>query len=277
MKRLVFLVAALLCLGGFSPSFNEALFSGGSSLQCSQANAFIARTSGFDAKHTNAYKNLICGLVLDGVFSTLDELQVYATSDSTTAAINLISSSFGGTNNGAIFSANNGFTTDGVATYFDMGLVPSTAGGNATQNSTSFSYWSLSIGQQANVSGANDNTRSTILNPRNASDIIRGDVNTGTSSVNFGSNTDGTGFYTLSRTGANLQTSYKNGAFVATDVSASFGLPTSSFNLGRNNNVSPVFTARQFAASAVGGGRNATQETALYNRLRTYMTAVGVP
>jgi hypothetical protein len=32
---------------------------------CSQATAFLARTSGLDGTHTMAYTNLICGLVTD--------------------------------------------------------------------------------------------------------------------------------------------------------------------------------------------------------------------
>src|SRR5258706_16256620 len=75
---------------------------------CASAAAFLARTSGLDATHTNAYINLICGLVSDGIFSKLDALYIFATQDSTTAMLNLISTSF----TASTFSGTLTFTTD---------------------------------------------------------------------------------------------------------------------------------------------------------------------
>ena len=36
-------------------------------------------------------------------------------------------------------------------------------------------------------------------------------------------------------------------------------------------------TTHQVAATSIGSSLNSTEATAFYNRLRTYMTAVGVP
>jgi hypothetical protein len=61
--------------GGFTPS-------------CSQSSAFLARTSGLDTTHKTAYDTLICGLVTDALWSSLDALYIFATADATTAGLN---------------------------------------------------------------------------------------------------------------------------------------------------------------------------------------------
>ena len=86
---------------------------------------FLARTTGLDATHTNAYTALINGLVTDGIWDKLDVFHIYATQDSTTAKLNLVSSSFTATANGSpTFTADRGFTgVNGSSTvYIDTGL-----------------------------------------------------------------------------------------------------------------------------------------------------------
>src|SRR5258706_5828950 len=81
---------------------------------CAESTAFFARTSGLDAAHIAAYNTFICGLVTDGLFSKFDVLHIYATQDSTTALLNLVSTSYNGTAVGSpTFTADRGFTGTG--------------------------------------------------------------------------------------------------------------------------------------------------------------------
>src|SRR5262245_58714994 len=92
-----------------------------------EAAQFLARTSGLDTAHTNAYTALIDGLVADGIWSKLDLLHIYATQDSTNALLNLISSSFTGITHGSpTFTADRGFTgVSGSSTvYIDTQFNP---------------------------------------------------------------------------------------------------------------------------------------------------------
>src|ERR1039457_3408340 len=83
-----------------------------------QTTAFLARTSGLSGTETTAYTNLINGLVSDGTWSLLDALYIFATNSTTTANLNLISTSFGLTQHGTVtFSADHGYTGDGTAGY----------------------------------------------------------------------------------------------------------------------------------------------------------------
>ena len=73
------------------------------------AAAFLARTSGLNATHTNAYTALINGLVSDAIWAKLDVLYLFATQDQTTALLNLVSASFTAVIHGAPpFAADNG-------------------------------------------------------------------------------------------------------------------------------------------------------------------------
>src|SRR2546430_1348992 len=77
----------------------------------SHAAAFLARTSGLDGTHTTAYTDFINGLDTDSLFSKFDLIQIYATQDSTTALLNLVSTSFNATPlNSPTFTADRGFT-----------------------------------------------------------------------------------------------------------------------------------------------------------------------
>src|SRR6266436_1867234 len=74
------------------------------------ASNFLARTSGLDATHITAYTDLLNGLDTDGLTSKLDVLHVYATQDSATALLNLVSTNFNGTAHGSpAFTADHGF------------------------------------------------------------------------------------------------------------------------------------------------------------------------
>jgi hypothetical protein len=73
--------------------------------------AFLARTSGLNAAHRNAYTALIDGLVTDGVWTSLDALYITATDTTTNANLNLVSSSFPLTQTGTItFTADQGYS-----------------------------------------------------------------------------------------------------------------------------------------------------------------------
>jgi hypothetical protein len=84
-----------------NPLINKMIFFNGAATHvppasgdAAETTAFLARTTGLDATHTNAYKALINGLVADGVFAKLDALYICAAQDLATARLNLVSSSF---------------------------------------------------------------------------------------------------------------------------------------------------------------------------------------
>src|ERR1700676_927047 len=89
---------------------------------CAAATAFLARTSGLSGTETTAYTTMICGMITDGVGCSawrgsggnLDALYIFATKDTTTAELNLCSTSFSITPRASnTFTADTGWAGDG--------------------------------------------------------------------------------------------------------------------------------------------------------------------
>jgi hypothetical protein len=247
-----------------------------------EATAFLARTSGLDTTHTNAYVALINGLVADGIWSKLDMLHVYATQDSTTALLNLVSTSFSGTVYGApTFTADRGFTgTNGSSSvYIDTGFNATTAPSpKFTQNSGHVSAWSVvDVGAIGNAAiGVIASGYQTTLYPKFTDNNAYYRVNslaTGTA------NATPTGHYLARRSTSSSIDGYKNGSLAINNSSTTSAAPVNFnfYTLAANNNGTAAGSSHQVAMASIGSSLTATEVTNFYNRLRTYMTAVGVP
>lgn len=236
--------------------------------------AFLARTAGLDATHINAYKALINGLVADGVWASLDLLNIFATQDATTALLNLVSTSFSpavpsGT---PTFTADRGYTGNGAAASINASYNPSTAGGNYTQNSAHYSSWVVTSGNGVWELGTSDKTALIASFGGN----IQMRINDVAASGAIAASSGGTGHYIASRTSSTVRTGYVNGSSIGSAGSATSAAPDNAnfFSLFVNGQGG---TSDQVAATSIGGALTGTDATNFYNRLRTYMTAVGVP
>lgn len=239
-----------------------------------QTTAFLARTSGLDATHTNAYKALINGLVADGVWAKLDLLNIFATQDVTTALLNLVSTSFSPatTSNAPTFAADRGYTGNGTNASINASYNPSTAGGNYTQNSAHYSSWVVISNNGVWELGTEANTALIASFSGN----IHMRINDSTTSGAIAASTGGTGHYIASRTSSTVRTGYVNGASIGSAGSATSAAPANAnflslFVAGQSG------TSDQVAATSIGGALTGTDASNFYNRMRTYMTAVGVP
>jgi hypothetical protein len=117
------------------------------------ASTFLARTSGLSGTETAAYCNLINGLDTDSTYALLDALYIFATNTTTTANLNLVSTSFGLTQTGTVtFSADHGYTGDGSTGSLNTNLTPPST--HFTQNSASIGVYILSNRTTSNSSAA---------------------------------------------------------------------------------------------------------------------------
>lgn len=239
-------------------------------------------TSGLDAAHTTAYTNLICGLVTDGVWTKLDMLHIYATQDSVTALLNLVSTSFNGTTNGSpTFTADRGFTgAAGTTVWIETGFVPSTGVHAFTQNSAHISAWSLTNSNSATaIIGIFDsiNSNSTDIYPRYSDNLAYGRINSG--NIAGVAVADSIGHYISNRSNSTTVISYKNGSSILTNSSAASAVLSnrSMFTIALNSNGTTAGSPRQVTMATIGAGLTGTDALNSYNRYRTYMTAVGIP
>lgn len=242
---------------------------------CSQATAFLARTSGLDATHQNAYTTMICGLVTDGIFTSFDGLYIFATQTQANALLNLVSSSFPVTVTGTVtFTADQGFSGSLAASDLDTGFNPSTAPSpKFVQDSATSALWRINgtavAGDQWRQGG---HPTVNSLFAQFTDTHMYCDVNA--------SSDDGVGVVVATaaglagcvRSASTGYTYYKNGSSIGTRTNTSTAIVSGDFQYLEGTGTGDV------AAIVFGSALNATQYGNLFTRVHLYMqTIAGVP
>ena len=279
---LMLLALALGCVPALPakwlPLFITASVSG-----CPTSATFLARTSGLSGTQTTAYQNLICGMVTDGTWALMDIFYVFATNTTTTANLNLVSSSFGLTQVGTeTFTANAGYAGDGTTGYFTTGYNSTTAGGNFTQNLASLGECTLTNRTAgANLSAGGVQNSSTFVAAYITAENTSGNFEAPLNDSNYPvfSNFQAQGSDVASRTVSTAIAQYINGSLVASPTDASATPVNLAMFVGAiNSGGTPIaFNTDQLAYFFAGGGLTATQVGNVYSRLHTFLVAVGAP
>lgn len=224
---------------------------------------------------------LVNGLIADGVWSLLDTLHVLAAHSSQAALLNWKApGTFNAVpTNSPTFTTNSGYTTDGATNYVDLAMNIATEATQYTRDSAHFSIWSPITDQVAgSIGGWFDGTDGVTLFSRNPSNTMLGRINQGTQSQTIGGSVmDGTGLFTMNRSGASALQFYHKGValnITSNPTQASTAVNSSSLSLGRIT--AAGFRAYQFSAATVGASLSAPQAMSLYTRLQAYMTGLGV-
>lgn len=249
---------------------------------------FAAMTNQPDSTRKGVINTLINSLKTgatsgSNIWAKIDVLHVYASHDSQASLLNWKTpGTFDGTlTNTVTFTTDRGMATNGTSSYISTGMNPAAATGTVfALNSASMSVWSRTSGQTASGGiGARSPTSPTnqfVLSLRNTSDQFTGTTNYGSGTAGLAaSNTDGSGFFTLTRTDASTTKAFRNGSQLgSTLTTASAGRPNANLCLGFIPNASS-YTAREFAACVIGAGLTDAEALDVYNAMQTYMTAVG--
>jgi len=252
---------------------------------CSQATTFLARASGLSGTETSAYTTMICGMVTDGTYSLLDALYIFATNNTTTAALNLVSTSFTIAPSGTLtFTADVGWAGDGSTGFLDTGYTPSTAGLNYALNAASVGIYT----QTSRTTGTG--TSLGTQNNGGSATQVRVDALNGSSFVfdinNFDANSTGNanarGAWVVSRTSSSLYSLYKNGSVTAlsTQTSTPVALPNLSIYieaLDVPGSTKINFCSDQQSAAFIGGPLTSAQASSIMNRINAYMAAMTTP
>ena len=251
---------------------------------CAQGVTYLARTAGGNEGGNVAnIQLLICGLVLDGVITgnmsttgcgaPLDALYIFAQQTAADSVLNLCKTSFtaqGGVNTFTALVGWNGFKTTGgsINSTFNSTTAPSP---NYNQNSASYGFWSVGpvLSENANqVVSKNSGTGQSNMFAAFTDGLFYIRVN---NSTVFGvSNPATKGLYVGERPSSTTVTPYVNGVAQASSAQASEAPANSNYFFG-------VGSSQTIAEGHIGGALGAALNLALYNRLRIYMTAVGVP
>lgn len=245
---------------------------------CSQSTAFLARATGITltADKTN-YDTLICGLNTDGVLAKLDALYIFAAPDSTTAKLNLVSTSFSPGTTTLSFSAYHGFTGDG-ATVFDTGFTPNTGGSNFVLNGASLGVYVLTSNTIENAAPmGSDNSIQDFLLLQPTFGAAQCQINGGTLDNPAISNSQG--FWQCIRQPTTVGTS-RDGATPSTTASTATGLDNITTTVFcRHDGSGAVYagcTTDQMSSAFIGGAISNADVANLSSRINTFMTAYGI-
>lgn len=247
---------------------------GGSSLDADAATLIAAMTTTPDATRQGHINTLITGLKADGVWTKLDELWVTAAHAEQAALLGWKRYKNLTAVNAPTFTVDRGFAGNGTTSYLNTNYVPSTDGVNYTLNDASLGVYSRTAGiSGSTLIGAGPNT--TIV--KIATPNLRGNINGALGSQAIAAAV-AAGFNVVRRASSTHVQGWKNGAQIGSDVSASSASLTSSalyLDALNNGGTAIEFDTTQIAAAFVGAAMSEAQQLALYNRIQTYMTAVG--
>jgi hypothetical protein len=207
---------------------------------------------------------LITGLKTDGVWALLDRLLIFAAENQQSALVDMVALSTATAVNAPTFTSNSGYTVNGTS-YVDLGYKPVTNAVHFSRNFCHVGAWNL-INSMAGDLFLTDNPGTGIAMypgfPGNLAYIRLQDSSGGGVSISNSS-----GWIVGDRASSANRDTYRNGATLGNVTVSSAvvaDLPT-------------VLWIGSGAAVSFGSSLNATQHSNFYARLRTYMTAVGVP
>jgi len=219
----------------------------------------------------------ISGLRSDGVLTKLDWLTLFAAHDSQAGLINMIQPTKNWTTVGGIvaFTSDRGYAGDGVASYMSMNETVTAASNMASQNNSTIGIW---CNQQNGATGLLPHFSELIagsrfdIRARGTSGNETFKCADGTGDVLRASTLTRVGHRSASRTDAAVKKGYFNGSLTATLTTASTGGGAANGCIAK---ASTTYCADRFAAFYSGTGLTDAEQTAMHNRLNTYLTAIG--
>jgi hypothetical protein len=240
------------------------------------------------AARRTAVTTLITGLMQDGVWFKLDRLWLFAAENEKSALVDLVGRTLATAVGSPTFTTDRGYTgvNDSTTVYIDSGYNFTTSAVNFTTNACHISAWcvtniaSTGNGGCLGGGGGGSNNGTAALYDTFSDGNVYARINDGTFSGSLGAPGTRAGHWIANRSGASATQAYQNGSL--------FGSPNAA--AGSVQNINCAFLAyrvvagvvsngspNQVAAGSVGGNLSSTDAANLYSRLRTYMTAVGVP
>lgn len=215
--------------------------------------------------------NLIASLQAGGVWSRLDCLWILAAADSQIALLNWINP---GTNNlsnaGSItFTADKGFTSDGISTL--TGPNPTSQLSLYTLNSAHMGVWCGTDATETIADFHNGGANSSIRAHSGATTALTRS-NDGANATPTISPATAVGHTSWSRDSSTTNQVYKNGSNIASPNNTSTSVPNAACTVCGG---AAAFSTKRIAGAHLGSSLTATQMSACYSALNTYMTAVG--
>jgi hypothetical protein len=244
--------------------------------------AVVGDGGSVSAGRLSLVNTLIAGLKTDGIWTKLDRLWLFAAENSQSALRDLVAASAATAVNSPTFAADDGFTGDGATSYVDTNYNPTVSGTNYVLDSAHIGVWNNTVDTtdtSCTVGAVGGSFNEIFIVYGNEGNKTAITINNGGPTFTLTTVVEvSTGFWQANRSGASATQIYRNGASVGSGTVASSQLCNAEFYAcALNNDGTPaLFSVNQVAAASFGGSLNTTESDALYDRLQTYMTAVGL-
>ena len=251
----------------------------GTSYDADAQTYFTANTSITSAADKTAISDFYAGLKTDGIYTKVKTMYLTIWGSAATCKWNLVNP----LDTDAAFRLNfttgwtyasTGITPNGTSAYADTFLTPSVT---LNQNSAAFGAYSRTIGQNTGVIiGCQTSTPTYIrIVPRNTTNSCITGLNQGTNDTT--ANSDGTGFYQISRTGSTNYL-YGRNSTITTITRSSTNTINQKVWIGANNNVGTggTYSNKELTFIYIADGLTSTDLTNFYNRVQTLMTYFGI-
>jgi hypothetical protein len=277
--------AVLMPITGFvSSCLGIAIPSGFNQSTLVWVNAVTANGGTVSAGRETLVDNLIVGLKADGVWTKLDRLWILAAENEPSALTDLVALTLSVTHGSPSFAANLGYTGIDTSTtvYIDTGTNLSTFGGLYSTNVGHISVWSNTditgsgLGRPMGVTSTASTNR-TLIGLTSITVNFSANESSGSAPI---TTVDSLGHYLVNRDSASTEQGYKNGSLIGNPNGVAGTIPSINIILLADNDVAVGVTRgseHQITMASLGGNLSSTDVSNFYNRLRTYMTAVGVP
>jgi hypothetical protein len=247
--------------------------------------AVVANGGSVSAGRQSLVRALIAGLKTDGIFTKLDRLWLLPAENQPSALTDIVANSLATAVNSPTFTTDRGYTGEDNASptkYISTTFNPSGGGFNYTLNLCHLSVWlttNTTVSSGGATVGSADSGNESVLFTPFAGGTIFGRLNV-TGGGGFGTDSSYNHYYTITRNTSTTVQAYRDGAAFGSPIG---GTTTALVNrpmfmLAYNSGGSVAYgNSNQVAAVSMGGLLSSTDAANLYTRLRTYMTAVGVP
>ncbi|EKU99768.1 hypothetical protein Lepto7375DRAFT_1839 [Leptolyngbya sp. PCC 7375] len=245
------------------------------------AAAYIAALAGtYSQAETDAINDFFVGIKADGLYSKAGMMLLLAADTASDGLIWMNNPSVSATNNGASFTARQGFTGNGSNAYIDTGFNPA-SGANYTLNSASLGVYirtnvsedAYDIGAQTSGSSDRNYIASRWGDGNHYAQINDGSGSTWTTA----SSPDSRGLWLSSRTIAIAKETSRDAVLQDADNSTSDGLTSQNiYVLALNNGGSRAGeSSKQVGFVWIGDGLSASEVSNLNARVATLLTAFG--
>jgi hypothetical protein len=240
-------------------------------------NAVVAAGGTVSGPRKTLVDTLIKGLKTDGVWAKLDRLWLFAAENSKSALTDLVGLTQATPVSAPTFTADRGYAGDASSSYLNSNYNAATSGVQWTLDSAHIAAWDNTSRANAAIviSGAYDGSAVSDLMPWYGGGIVTRINGGGLAGLTNGTSQ---GFFVGQRPGSNIVSGYYNGTLCGSFGDTSnhiINLPL--YICGRNDSSFSSGMADQVSMVSYGASFTGAQITNYYNRLRTYMTAVGVP